>query len=69
MIMLMMPKITWEKPSMILKMGSLLPDMMQGKSEQDGKQQHLEYIAAGKGTDDAGRYHIQQEGNYPWDWA
>ena len=39
--------------------------MMQGKSEQDGKQQHLEYIAAGKGTDDAGRYHIQQEGNYP----
>jgi len=42
---------------------TLLTDMMQGKTKQHRKQQHLENIAAGKGADHAGRDHVQQEGD------
>ena len=37
--------------------------MMQGKTEQHRKQQYLQDIAAGKGTDHAARNNIQQKGN------
>ena len=38
-------------------------NMMQGKTEQHRKQQYLQDIAAGKGTDHAARNNIQQKGD------
>ncbi|MND97072.1 hypothetical protein D3C80_893820 [compost metagenome] len=34
---------------------------MQGKTKQHGEQQHLQNVAAGKGTNHAAGNHIQQE--------
>ncbi len=59
MIILIMPKITWEAFNDVEDQLALAAQTVQGKTKQDGEQQNLQNVAAGEGANDAARDHIQ----------
>lgn len=69
MIILMMPKMTCEAFNDVKDQLAFVAQTVQGKAKHDGKQQHLQNVAAGKCTNDAARDNVQQEGHYPWSFA